>query len=120
MPRTVQQELSATNKEIEGLIAKRDRLLREITERRNRPAPPSDQSRWAIDVRFSRGGGLYEFLILRANGKFYTTGASAETAVFHSWEAFLRWLDDNTASHSAMIPLVSDYDEPAALEGKRF
>jgi hypothetical protein len=101
------------------LIAEADKIDREIAASR-RPEPRPDVNRWAIDVRFQPRGKLYEFLVLRANGRYYTTGTTLASSVHESWAAFLQWLDEETAGHSAMIPLVSDYDEPAALEGQRW
>ena len=118
MPRTKQQELAATNKEIEGLLAKRERLAREIREATDKPCPPDDQNRWAIDVRFNKGGTLYTYLVMRHGRRYYTTG-TGDTGVFNTWKDFLRWLDNDIAEHSALIPLRADYGVRAPLEGKK-
>jgi len=83
-----------------------------------RPEPSKGQGRWAIDVRFTTGGKLYQFLVLRAGNRYYTTG-TGEASVFPSWRSFLAWLDANVVEHSAMIPLESDFSADPALEGKR-
>jgi hypothetical protein len=111
------------NSQLAALKNKQTNLAAEIANleakvKAQRPkAPPSHQNRWAIDVRFREGGMLYTFLILRAGGKFYTTG-TGDDKVFFGWDELLHWLD-GMVQHSAMIPLVCDYEVPAALEGRQ-
>jgi hypothetical protein len=104
MARTRQQEIAAVNKEIEGLVAKRDRLQREQTRRRSWPAPPRTQSRWSITVKFDTGKE-YEFLVVRPeSGGYFTTGT--KDGHFPTWAGFLKWLDEEVVSHSGLHPLA--------------
>lgn len=108
------RRVAEKTRQIEKLTSEIDQIL--IAE--SRPEPSSNQSRWAIDVRFSRTGKLYQYLVLRVGGKYYTTGGG-EHAMFPSWKALLQWLDQDVVEHSAMIPLESNYSAGVPLEGKR-
>jgi hypothetical protein len=115
MAKTLNQELATLKADRDNLSHKIDVLERKVKARRT--PPPSDQNMWTIDARFTPEGKLYNYLILRANGAFYTTGNGAD-ATFFSWASLLRWLD-GMAQHSAMIPLACDHNVPAPLEGRQ-
>lgn len=106
------QKLAALKNKQENLAAEIANLERLLI----RKAPPVEQAAWTIDVRFTSGGQLYNYLILRHNGVFYTTGTGSD-GKFFSWTQVLAWLD-TMASHSALLPLKVDYAQTAPLEGR--
>lgn len=110
---SLNHQLTALENKQENLAAEIANLKRKIKAQRT--APPAVQHAWTIDVRFERDGKLYNFLILRVNGMFYTTGV--QDSYFRTWTGLLEWLD-STAGHSAMIPLRGDYEQAAPLEGR--
>ena len=115
MAQTFDQKLAALRNKQENLAAEIANLERTVKARRT--PPPSDQAAWTIDVRFTPGGQLYNYLILRHNGVFYTTGTGSD-GKFFSWAQLLAWLDE-MASHSALLPLKVDYEKSSPLEGRQ-
>jgi hypothetical protein len=113
---SLNHQLTALKEQQESLA--RQVVLLERKIKASRPAaPPLNQSMWTIDVRFNPGGTLYTYLILRHGRAFYTTG-TGEDKKFPSWDALLDWLG-GMASHSALIPLRTDYEMKCPLEGRR-
>jgi hypothetical protein len=113
---SLNNQLTALKNKQENLAAEIANLERKI--KASRPAPPPlTQSAWTIDVRFNPNGGLYNYLILRHNGIYYTTGTGSD-GKFLNWASVLEWLD-GMASHSALLPLQVNYEQAAPLEGKR-
>lgn len=113
--KTLNQQLAALKETQATLGYQIEELERKV--RTQRKAPPADQSAWAIDVRFTPGGTLYSYLILRTNGMYYTTG-NRDNAFFRTWTGLLEWLD-SVDSHSALIPVAPNYTVTAPLEGRQ-
>jgi hypothetical protein len=120
--KTLEQQLTdlkrqhkATHENL-GYLAERIAELDKKVKARRTP-PDSKQFAWSIDVRFTPDGKLYQYLILRAGEVFYTTGTGLD-GKFYTWGTLLEWLD-GMASHSAMIPMRTDYEMKAPLEGRR-
>jgi hypothetical protein len=112
---SLNHQLTALENKQTNLAAEIANLKRRI--KNSRPAaPPLDQHAWTIDVRFSPGGSLYNYLILRHSGMFYTTG-TGDDGKFMTWGSLLDWLG-GMASHSALLPLQIDYAKTAPLEGR--
>lgn len=116
MAQSVTQKLAALKNKQENLAAEIATLERAVKAQRLAP-PSSDQQWWTVDVRFTPGGALYTYLVLRHAGMYYTTG-TGEDKRFMTWGALLDWLG-GMASHSAMLPLEVDYDAAVPLEGRR-
>jgi len=111
--------IAAAAKRIAGeqLIKEANELEKRATVLR-RPEPRrSGPERWAITVHFQHGGKAYEYLIKRSAGKYFTTGTGS-TSVFDSWAALLKWLDEETVSHSQMYALRPDFNFSPALNSK--
>lgn len=113
---SLNHQLTALKNKQENLAAEIANLERKVKARRVSP-PPGGQQAWTIDVRFTRDGKLYRYLVLRHAGMFYTTGTGDDKR-FLTWAAFLDWLD-TMESHTALTPLTVSYDAPAALEARR-
>lgn len=112
---SLNHQLTALKNKQANLAAEIANLERKVKASRATP-PPADQNAWTIDVRFNPNGGLYNYLILRHNGVFYTTGTGTD-GKFFTWGSLLDWLD-GMASHSALLPLRVDYERSAPLEGR--
>lgn len=114
MAQSVTQKLAALREQQLGLA----RQIAALEKAIKRPAPPAEQNAWTVDVRFNRDGKLYNYLILRVNGMYYTTGTNVQDSHFRTWADLLEWLD-SAAGHTAMIPLRAAYEQDAPLEGRR-
>jgi hypothetical protein len=114
MPNLTSQLRTLKNKQ-DNLAAEIADLERKIKASRPGP-PPSNQYAWSIDVRFTRDGKLYNYLILRHAGMYYTTGTGADKR-FMTWDAFLDWLG-TLDGHSVMAPLRVDYEQKSPLESR--
>lgn len=112
--KTLNQQLATLRQEQLALAQRINVIERKVKARRT--PPPGDQNAWTIDVRFEQDGKLYNYLILRTNGMYYTTGV--QDSFFRTWAGLLEWLDA-TAGHSALLPLRVDYERAAPLEGRR-
>ena len=112
---SLNHQLTALKNKQANLAAEIANLERKVKASRATP-PPADQNTWTIDVRFNPNGGLYNYLILRHGGVFYTTGTGTD-GKFFTWGSLLDWLD-GMASHSALLPLRVDYERSAPLEGR--
>lgn len=81
-----------------------------------RKSPPTGQSMWSIDVRFTSNGTAYKYLILRHGARYYSTG-TGEDRVFYSWDSLLGWLD-GVSAHGPLVPLTINTALPNPLEGR--
>jgi hypothetical protein len=90
-------ELLKAKANAEALLGQLEEEIQEIDEALDaaRPAEPSaGHDRFSVMVQF--GGPRskkYEFLLLRAGGKWYTTGATENCAAFEDWTALMEWLE---------------------------
>jgi hypothetical protein len=81
----------------QALLGQLEEELQEIEEALEvaYPAEPGPgHNRFSVLVQY--GGPRskkYEFLLLRCGGKWFTTGASEDSAAFENWNALLDWLD---------------------------
>ena len=47
--------------------------------------------RFTVSLQYVQDGVVYEYLVLRKNGRWYTTGLNDSS--FASWEKFIDWLE---------------------------
>lgn len=116
MAQSTQQKLAALKNKAENLAAEIANLERAV-KKAERPEPSPGDYKWQISVKFRQGGSVYTYLVLRHGDRYYTTGTNQSDRVFASWDEFLTWLD-SAYSHSKLLPLVVDYDQTPALDGR--
>lgn len=108
---TSAQIIVKRQKELEQVLARATNLSEEINrliEESKKPEIPTAPlgHRFSIQVRYSRRGRDYEYLILRIGNRYYTTGIGEDTKMFPSWRALVRWLQsDEVYWHGALWTL---------------
>ena len=69
--------------------------------------PPSSNTMFTVSVRFAMRGKRYQFLILRTERGYYTTGKDSH-GYFPDWRALCQWLEGpDVYSHTALEILKS-------------
>lgn len=95
------------NAELQDQLRKR-RIELEKDMKTAIPVEPHTFTMFSVDVKFSMRGKSYQFLILRAGTKYFTTGSTDKSAVFESWEALVNWLEGpDVYAHSDLEILQS-------------
>lgn len=99
-----------TKAQIDHELRVNDQLIKELRNRRQDlqrqaqtalPAEPPNCTMFKVRVQFKRGGRLYEYLILKSGGHYWTTGTKQDQQVFSSWETLCEWLEGpDVYSHS--------------------
>lgn len=81
--------------------------LRRIRDAKRLPVLPAPElgDRFSMVVRFPGQSKTYEFLLIRVNGFWYTTGTTNETKRFNSWEALVKWVRKETIGEVLLVPL---------------
>lgn len=76
--------------ELQQTLADRIDYLQDIV--RHKPAMPS-RPRIAVDIRFSRKGKNYQYLLIKtSDGRWFSTGTKEGTKEFSDWNAVANWL----------------------------
>jgi len=69
--------------------------IRELVTKEAKQYPPEPMGtgnvRLTVSVQFTENGRVYEYLVLRTNGRWYITGLKDSS--FASWEEFIDWLE---------------------------
>lgn len=82
--------------------------IRELVTKEGKQYPPepsaSSGKRFTVSLKFTPNGPVYEYLVLRSNDRWYTTGTV--DSYFGSWKEFIDWLQrPEVYWHSSFSPL---------------
>lgn len=94
--RTTREDLLKEKKAAEALLESVEARIADIDaalEKAKIAEPGYGHDRFSLQVKFARNGTVYEFLLLRSNGRWFTTGSGSEVKVFMNWDAFLAWIN---------------------------
>lgn len=70
--------------------------------------------RFVVSIQYAENGTVYQYLVLRNNGRWYTTAVSDSS--FASWEKFIDWLErPEVYWHSSLSRLRPDRVSTPAL-----
>jgi hypothetical protein len=107
---TAQQEAE----ELQNLLALRSQLdervkeLKDRAEKRQYPDPPKidypNGDSFSVDLQYKAGGKVYRFVLLRVEGRWYSTGSER----FETWKEVIDWLrGPDVYWHSAFYRLTN-------------
>jgi hypothetical protein len=93
---------------------------RVMTSRYPKVPAAKDGNMFGINIKFTPGGTVYRFLILRTPAKgWYTTGQAPETKHFEDWTALVDWLrGPDVYWHGEMYQLIESGLSVMQAEGR--
>lgn len=125
---TTEQQVLENIAAARRVLENAERDLKAIRDAKQLPKAPDSSygNRFTMTVRFPGNSKQYEFLLIRVNGIWYTTGTTRDSMVFASWQALVKWVRSETVDGVYLRPLelmrnesgkggFSGYVEPVKL-----
>ena len=89
-------------------VARAEKALTEMREAKRFPADPSATHKiFTMQVRFPGNNTKYTFMLVEANGRWFTTGTTSATKMFRSWKALVNWVRDETVGEVTLRPVYT-------------